>query len=79
MSLTNEKNAVFSESGNRRVINFKFTSTVKVKEEGNCGNHRGITCPFRFHFQKRNQKPNQINYLESIIHAVISFIFTIYV
>ena len=54
MTLTDEKNAVFTESGDPCVINFKFTSTsVKVKEEGNCGNHRGITCPFDFTFKKK--------------------------
>ncbi|HEX5150826.1 MAG TPA: hypothetical protein VFW07_05230 [Parafilimonas sp.] len=54
MSLTDEKNAVFTESGDPCVINFKFTSAaVKVKEEGNCGNHRGITCPFDFTFKKK--------------------------
>jgi hypothetical protein len=57
MNLTNEKNAVFSESGDPCVINFKFTSTaVKVKEEGNCGNHRGITCPFDFTFKKKKSE-----------------------
>jgi hypothetical protein len=57
MNLTDEKNAVFSESGDPCVINFKFTSTaVKVKEEGNCGNHRGITCLFDFTFKKKKSE-----------------------
>ncbi len=54
MSLTNEKNAVFTESGDPCVIDFKFTgNTIKVKEQDNCGNHRGITCPFDFSFKKK--------------------------
>jgi hypothetical protein len=54
MSLADEKNAVFTESGDPCVINFKFTAAaVKVKEEGNCGNHRGITCLFDFTFKKK--------------------------
>jgi hypothetical protein len=54
MSLVNETNAVYQESGDPCVINFKFTgSSVKVKEEGNCGNYRGINCPFDFTFKKK--------------------------
>ncbi len=54
MSLTDEKNAVFTESGDPCVINFKFTSTsIIIKEQDNCGNHRGITCPFDFTFKKK--------------------------
>jgi len=54
MSLTNEKNAVYQESGDPCVIRFKFSgNSLQVKEEGNCGNHRGITCPFDFTFRKK--------------------------
>lgn len=54
MSLTSESNAVYQESGDPCVIRFKFTAaTIKVKEEGSCGNHRGITCPFDFTFKKK--------------------------
>jgi hypothetical protein len=54
MSLTNEKSAVFTESGEPCVIDFKFTgNTIKIKEQDNCGNHRGITCPFDFSFKKK--------------------------
>jgi len=58
MNLVNETNAVYQESGDPCVINFKFTtSAIKVKEEGNCGNYRGINCPFDFTFKKK--KPNK--------------------
>ena len=54
MSLVNETNAVYQESGDPCVINFKFTAAnIKVKEEGNCGNYRGINCPFDFTFKKK--------------------------
>lgn len=57
MSLTDEKNAVFTESGDPCVINFKFaTNSITIKEEDNCGNHRGITCPFNFTFKKKKQE-----------------------
>ena len=54
MNLTDEKNAVFTESGDPCVIHFKFaTNSITVKEEDNCGNHRGITCPFDFTYKKK--------------------------
>jgi hypothetical protein len=54
LSLTGEKDGIFTESGDPCVIRFKFTTTaVTVKEENNCGNHRGITCPFDFTFKKK--------------------------
>ena len=54
MRLVNETNAVYQESGDPCVINFKFSSnSIKVKEEGNCGNYRGINCPFDFTFKKK--------------------------
>jgi len=54
MNLTSETNAVYQESGDPCGINFKFTaSSIKVKEDGNCGNYRGITCPFDFTFKKK--------------------------
>jgi hypothetical protein len=60
MALTDEKNAVFTESGDPCIINFTFTkNTIKIKEQGNCGNHRGITCPFDFTFKKKNPIKNQ--------------------
>jgi hypothetical protein len=62
MTFKDNKSAVFSESGDPCVINFKFTgNTIKIQEEGNCGNHRGITCPFDLSFKKKVQpkkKPN---------------------
>lgn len=57
MNLTTENNAVYQESGDPCVIRFKFfNSVIKVKEEGNCGNYRGITCPFDFTFKKQKNK-----------------------
>lgn len=62
MTLTGEKTAVFTESGDPCVINFKFSgSTIKITEEGNCGNHRGITCPFDFSFKKKSPAKKKTN------------------
>lgn len=60
MSLTDEKNAVFTESGDPCVINFKFTtSSIHIKEQDNCGNHRGITCPFDFTFKRKKSEKKE--------------------
>jgi hypothetical protein len=62
MTLTTEKTAVFNESGDPCVINFKFSgNTIKITEEGNCGNHRGITCPFDFSFKKKSPARKKTN------------------
>ena len=54
MNMIDEKKAVFTESGDPCVINFKFSAnSVTIKEEDNCGNHRGITCLFDFTFKKK--------------------------
>ncbi len=54
MNLVDESNAVYQESGDPCVIHFKFSaSNIKIKEDGNCGNYRGITCPFDFTFKKK--------------------------
>lgn len=61
MTLTDEKNAVFTENGDPCVINFKFSNnSINIKEQGNCGNHRGITCPFNFTFKKKVQPKKKV-------------------
>jgi hypothetical protein len=56
MSLTDESNLIYQESGDPCLMRFRFSgSSVNVREEGNCGNHRGITCPFDFTFKKKKQ------------------------
>jgi hypothetical protein len=61
MTLTDEKNAVFTENGDPCVINFKFSNnSINVKEQDNCGNHRGITCPFNFTFKKKVQPQKKV-------------------
>ena len=54
MQLTDATNAVYQESGDPCVIRFKLSATnIKVKEEGNCGNYRGINCLIDFAFKKK--------------------------
>ncbi|MCY7290748.1 MAG: hypothetical protein LH615_01055, partial [Ferruginibacter sp.] len=46
-SLSNTSSGVFNSSGDPCIIDFKFTKNqVNVKEQGSCGNYRGITCFF---------------------------------
>ncbi len=62
MTFKDKQSAVFSESGDPCVIDFKFTgNSIKILEEGNCGNHRGITCPFDLSFKKKPQPKKKLN------------------
>lgn len=54
MRMTNDKEAVFTENGDPCIIDFKFSgNTIKIKEQNNCGNHRGISCPYDFTFRRK--------------------------
>ena len=46
--------AVFQQSGDPCVVDFTFTgTTIKVKERGSCGNHRGMNCYFDDTYKKK--------------------------
>jgi hypothetical protein len=48
--------AQFSASGDPCVIDFNFEgNTLKIKEKGSCGNHRGIKCFFDDSFRKKRE------------------------
>lgn len=50
------KHGYFQESGNPCVIDFTFEGRmVTVKEQGNCGNHRGIKCFFDDSFTRKKE------------------------
>ena len=54
LAMTNAAGAVFQQSGDPCVIDFMFgNNSVKVKERGSCGNHRGITCMFDDSYKKK--------------------------
>jgi len=59
LKMKDENNAYFSANGDPCVIDFKFSgSEIKVKEQGNCGNHRDIKCFFNDTYEKkRDPKP----------------------
>lgn len=57
LNLQGEKKAVFRQNGDPCVIDFTFTNTeVTVKEQGSCGNHRGMRCLFNDTYRKRKKK-----------------------
>jgi hypothetical protein len=51
-----DNSAVFTENGDPCVVDFTFSKNqVKVKEQGSCGNHRGIKCFFDDTFTKKKE------------------------
>lgn len=48
--------AIFSENGDPCVIDFYFEGNqIRLKEQGSCGNHRGIKCYFDDTFTKKRE------------------------
>lgn len=57
LRMMTEKTAVFSKSGDPCVIDFTFKGNdLVVKEQGNCGNHRGIKCFFKDTYTRKKEK-----------------------
>ena len=56
--LLNFKNnqATYNEKGDPCIIHFTITGQIiKIKEDGNCGNHRGMTCYFNDSYDKKRR------------------------
>lgn len=57
MKMTDSKNAIYQQSGDACVMDFRFEGKrIIVKERGNCGNHRGIRCFFDDEYVKKKIK-----------------------
>jgi hypothetical protein len=57
LRMVNDKAAFFSKSGDPCVIDFTFRGNeLVVKEQGNCGNHRGIKCFFKDTYTRKKEK-----------------------
>ena len=57
LAMVDATKAVFQQSGDPCVIDFTFSSnSIKVKERGSCGNHRGITCMFDDSYRKKKEE-----------------------
>ena len=63
MVMTSETTGQYSSSGDPCVIDFTFSkNSIKVKEQGSCGNYRGITCFFDDTYTKKKEpKPTGKN------------------
>ncbi|BAV08290.1 hypothetical protein SAMN05421788_11298 [Filimonas lacunae] len=49
--------AIYQQNGDPCVIDFSFsTGSISVKEQGSCGNHRGIRCLFNDSYTKKKEK-----------------------
>ncbi len=47
LKLNSPKTGVFTQNGDPCIIDFNFAgNTIQLKEQGSCGNHRGIKCFF---------------------------------
>ncbi len=56
LKMVDETKAVFQQNGDPCVIDFTFGATsLKVKERGSCGNHRGMTCLFDDSYKKKKE------------------------
>lgn len=55
LQLRDKTNAQYKESGDPCVIDFRFEGNrLVVKEQGSCGNHRGIKCFFDDSYTRKN-------------------------
>ena len=55
----NKNQATYSEKGDPCIIHFNIVGNViKIKEDGNCGNHRNMTCYFNDNYDKK-RKPKK--------------------
>jgi hypothetical protein len=56
MTMRDATHGYYRQSGDPCVIDFTFGSkSITVKEEGNCGNHRGIKCFFDDSYRKKKE------------------------
>jgi hypothetical protein len=52
----NKNQATYSEKGDPCTIQFIITGNIiKIKEDGNCGNHRNMTCYFNDSYDKKRK------------------------
>lgn len=57
MKIIGEKHAIYKETNDACVIDFRFEGReLVVKEQGNCGNHRGIKCFFDDSYTKKKNE-----------------------
>jgi hypothetical protein len=56
LQIKTPNSGVFNENGDPCIIDFKFAKNeITLKEQGSCGNHRGIKCFFNDSFVKKKE------------------------
>ncbi|MCU0321130.1 MAG: hypothetical protein MUE72_01865 [Chitinophagaceae bacterium] len=56
IKMKDEKEGIYSESNDPCLIDFKFNrNEITVKEQGSCGNYRGIKCYFNDSYTKKKE------------------------
>jgi len=56
MKMKDARTAQFTQSGDPCIIDFRFDGNeISLKEQGSCGNHRGIKCFFNDSFIKKKE------------------------
>lgn len=56
MKMKDASSAIFTQNGDPCIIDFRFDGNeITVKEQGSCGNHRGIKCYFDDTFVKKRE------------------------
>jgi len=52
----NKNIATYIEKGDPCIIHFSIEgNSVRIKEDGNCGNHRGMTCYFNDNYDRKKK------------------------
>ncbi len=56
LAMKSPTTAVYSDNGDPCIIDFTFNGNeISVKEQGSCGNHRGIKCYFKDSYTKKKE------------------------
>lgn len=56
IKMKDDKEGIYSENNDPCLIDFKFSKNeITVKEQGSCGNYRGIKCYFNDSFRKKKK------------------------
>lgn len=60
IKMKDESEGIYSENNDPCLIDFKFSrNEITVKEQGSCGNYRGIKCYFNDSFRKKKESSSK--------------------
>lgn len=62
MKITSTNEAIYSFAGDPCIINFTFEgNSIIIKEQGSCGNRRGMDCMFEDEFAKKKEAKKNVS------------------